>query len=84
MIHQIHTADLQLSYREIFIFLNIPGKDLTGSFTILQSAHKFSTSGILTSGNRHTRMLNQKETYQAFNNFPNERKLILIHKPHRY
>ena len=22
---------LQLSYREIFIFLNIPGKDLTGS-----------------------------------------------------
>ena len=24
---------LQLSYREIFIFLNIPGKDFTGSFT---------------------------------------------------
>jgi len=34
MIHQIHTAVLQLSYREIFIFLNIPGKDLTGSLAI--------------------------------------------------
>ena len=30
--HQNHTAVLQFSYREIFIFLNIPGKDFTGSF----------------------------------------------------
>ena len=27
----VHTAVLQLSYRELFISLNIPGKDLTGS-----------------------------------------------------
>jgi len=32
IIHQNHTTVLQLSYREIFIFLNIPTNDLTGSF----------------------------------------------------
>ena len=32
-VHQpCHTAGIQVSYREIFIFLNIPGKDFTGSF----------------------------------------------------
>ena len=31
IIHQNHTAVLQLSYREIFIFLNIPTNDLTRS-----------------------------------------------------
>ena len=31
IIHQIPTAVLQLSNREIFIFLNIPTNDLTGS-----------------------------------------------------
>jgi len=36
IIHQNHTtAVLQLSYREIFIFLNITGKDLTGSFEFM-------------------------------------------------
>jgi len=34
IIHQNHTAVLQLSYREIFIFLNIPGKDLTLSYSV--------------------------------------------------
>ena len=33
-IRQNHTAVLQLSYREIFIFLNIPSNDLTGSFNL--------------------------------------------------
>ena len=36
IIHQNHTAVLQLSYREIFIFLNILGKDFTPSLTCVK------------------------------------------------
>ena len=39
IIHQNHTAVLQLSYREIFIFLNIP-TNLTGSFAFFSKQNK--------------------------------------------
>ena len=32
LFHKNHSAVLQLSFREIFIFLNIPGNYLLGSF----------------------------------------------------
>ena len=42
----------------------------------LQSAHKFSISGILTSGDRHrnTRMLNQKNNISSFQWFFKSKK----------
>ena len=42
-----HTAVLQLSHREIFIFLKIPGKDLTGSLWIISSLQNKAQNVVL-------------------------------------